>query len=139
MAVLPAISWLIKLWLALSMYISIMFFITIDRLLEFKLNINYPLYWRPKKTVTTTTAIFAVFTAVFACTFVLNRLKILKCHSYVFVLCCCSCSRGVFSISWLYVLCYFPERIREKEKKLLKMWMLSKNKRQWKYWCQILS
>ena len=62
-----------------------MFFITIDRLLEFKLNINYPLYWRPKKTVTTTTAIFAVFTAVFACTFVLNRLKILKCHIHMFL------------------------------------------------------
>lgn len=56
------------------MYMTIMILITIDRLLEFKLNIKYPIYWTPKKTVVTITAAFAVFTTVF-CIFILNRLK----------------------------------------------------------------
>lgn len=38
------------------MYMTIMILITIDRLLEFKLNIKYPIYWTPKKTVVTITA-----------------------------------------------------------------------------------
>ena len=47
------------------MYTYLMFFITVDRLLEFKLNIKYPLYRTPKNTLVTTAAASAIVTVAF--------------------------------------------------------------------------
>ena len=54
-------------------YLFLMTLITVDRLLEFKLNIKYPLYWTPRRTVLTIVIFLVASFIVFLFTFISNE------------------------------------------------------------------
>ena len=57
------------------MYLFLMALITVDRLLEFKLNIKYPLYWTPRRTVYTIVIFLVTSFMIFLFTFISNELN----------------------------------------------------------------
>lgn len=56
-------------------YLFLMTLITVDRLLEFKLNIKYPLYWTQRRTVFTIAIFLVLSLIVFLFTFISNELN----------------------------------------------------------------
>ena len=54
-------------------YFLVMIFITLDRLLEFRLSIKYSLYWSPKKTLVALLVTFSISTSIFICIVILTR------------------------------------------------------------------
>lgn len=54
-------------------YLLIMIFITVDRLLEFRLNIKYPLYWSSKKTLVVLIIAFTVSISISICVITLKQ------------------------------------------------------------------
>ena len=54
-------------------YFSIMILITLDRLLEFRLNIKYSLYWSPKKTLVALLVVISISISMFICIVILTR------------------------------------------------------------------
>ena len=55
-------------------YISVMILITLDRLLEFRLNIKYSLYWSPKKTLKFLVCLVSVSVCISICVIILHKL-----------------------------------------------------------------
>ena len=56
------------------MYFSIMILITLDRLLEFRLNIKYSLFWSPKRTLVALLVVISISMTIFICIIILTRL-----------------------------------------------------------------
>ena len=54
-------------------YFLVMIFITLDRLLEFRLSIKYSLYWSPKKTLVALLVTFSISMSIFICIVILTR------------------------------------------------------------------
>lgn len=57
-------------------YFSIMILITIDRLLEFRLNIKYSLHWFPKKIKVILVVVIAVYMSIFICMAIVRFYKL---------------------------------------------------------------
>ena len=56
------------------MYFSIMILITLDRLLEFRLNIKYSLFWSPKRTLVALLVVISISKTICICMIILTRL-----------------------------------------------------------------
>ena len=64
-------------------YLLIMIFITVDRLLEFKLNIKYSLYWSSKKTLIVLIIVFTISMTVFIFWVALQQSRVFEYREFV--------------------------------------------------------
>ena len=56
------------------MYFSIMILITLDRLLEFRLNIKYSLYWSSKRTLVALLVVTSISISIFICILIMTKI-----------------------------------------------------------------
>ena len=76
------VSHIFSLTPLMQIYFSIMILITLDRLLEFRLNIKYSLYWSPKKTLITLLVIVSTSLSTFIFVLVVRRFYYFTSDSY---------------------------------------------------------
>ena len=76
------ISQIFSLTPLIQIYFSIMILITLDRLLEFRLNIKYSLYWSPKKTLVALLIIVSISISTFICVLIVRRFYYFTADSY---------------------------------------------------------